>query len=241
MDKDYADTEDTYQSLNSWCAEDKPRERYMKHGFGALKDHELIAMMIGSGVKGLNVIDLSKQIVDYANGSLSALSDLTLDDLRRNFKGIGEAKGIQILAALELGRRRSIEVYNVETIKCSKDIVHAVAPLFADSRLEQFWILLLNRQNGIIGKQCVAQGGTSMVLIDPKLVLKPAIERLATSIVLCHNHPSGSITPSRQDDDITKKLLSAASVFDIKILDHVIITPDYDRYYSYYDEGNVLY
>lgn len=240
MYRKYGENDDDSLSLNTWCSEDKPRERCKKHGIQSLKDYELLALMLGSGVKGTNVVELSKQILNHVDGRLSALSTLTLDDLLKNFKGIGEAKGIQILATMELGRRRSVEVFNVETITSSEDIVKTFAPIFADSVNEQFWILLLNRQLGIISKQRVAEGSVSAVIADPKLIIRPAVERLASAIVLCHNHPSGSMSPSREDCRLTEKIKSAAELFDIQLIDHVIITPDYSRYYSFSDDNNIL-
>lgn len=230
-------TPETDNSLNSWNSDDKPRERLKKFGVQSLKDHELLAIMLGSGTKGVNVVDLSQQILRFVDGKLSALSTLTLADLLKNFRGIGEAKAMQILASLELGRRRSIETGSAEIISSSQDIVNIFAPLIADSPNEQFWLLLLNRRNGIIAKQCIAIGGVASVVADPKLIIRPAIERLASSIVLCHNHPSASLAPSREDTLLTQKIKQAAQLFDIRLLDHVIVTPIYSRYYSFADEG----
>lgn len=227
-------------SLNSWSSDDKPRERLKRHGVSALADHELLAIMLGSGIKGINVVDLARGILDSVDGRLSSLSQFSLPALLARFRGIGEAKGMQILAAIELGRRRSVEEYRVETVRSSSDIVRTFAPLLADSPVEQVWVLLLNSQLGIIHKQRIAEGGVSSVIADPKLILRPAVERLASSIAICHNHPSGSITPSREDRALTEKIKQAADIFDIRLVDHVIVTPQFDRYYSFMDNNDIL-
>lgn len=229
-----------HTSLNDWNDKDKPRERLKNEGPEALKDYELLAVMLGSGVKGLNVVELAESLLNYVGGNLARLSELTLYDLLNNFKGIGEAKALNILATLEFGRRRSLAQTEIRTVSSSKDIVSLMAPLFADSVSEQFWILLLNRRLGVIARHRVAVGAVSSVVADPKLIMKPAVERLASAIVLCHNHPSGSVLPSNEDKLLTDKISRAAALFDIRLIDHIILTNDYMRYYSFADNGDII-
>lgn len=227
-------------SLNAWNDKDKPRERLKAEGPEALKDHELLAIMLGSGTKGCNVVELAKSLLDHVGGNIARLSELTLHDLLNNFRGIGEAKALHILATLEFGRRRSLAQCDIKTVKSSEDIVRLMAPLFADSVNEQFWILLLNNRLGLIARQRISVGAVSSVAADPKLIMKPAVERLASAIVLCHNHPSGSLTPSREDRALTAKIKQAAALFDIRLIDHLILTPDYLRYYSFADNNDII-
>lgn len=226
-------------SLNEWSDKDKPRERLKRLGVTALADYELLALMFGSGVKGQNVIELSKALLNYVNGDLAQLSSLTLNDLTGNFKGIGEAKALHLIATLEFGRRRSISTIKSESITNSTDIKQIMFPILADLPTEQFWIILLNRNLRIISKQPVASGGISGVAVDIKTIFKPALERSASAIAICHNHPSGGINPSREDINITNKICQAAKLLDIQVIDHIIITPYSDRYYSFADNGQI--
>ena len=241
MEKDMNDENrnEECSSLKTWQSEDKPRERLKQYGVQALEDYELLAIMIGTGVRGHNVVDLSKQILSSVEGRLSSLSSYTLQGLMNNFNGIGQAKAMQILAALELGRRRSIETYDVTQICSSIDIANFFTGLLANKTQEELWLLLLNNSNIIVAKQCIGQGGVSNVVTDIKLIIRPAVERLAPAIALCHNHPSGSLVPSADDDQLTEKVKNAAKFFDIRLLDHVIVTPIHNRYYSYNDEGRL--
>jgi DNA repair protein RadC len=221
--------------IKSWAEDDRPREKLLYKGRQALSDAELIAILLGSGSRDLTAVDLAKQILAGSSNQLTQLARLQIDDLKK-FKGIGEAKAITIVAALELGRRRRDEAgEEAPKIRSSKDIYEIFHSALADIDHEEFWIILLNRSHRVKDKICISRGGISGTVVDQRLIFKPAIERLASSIVLCHNHPSGNLQPSDQDRSLTKKLVQSAALLDISILDHIIFT---DRgYFSFADEG----
>jgi DNA repair protein RadC len=222
-------------SIKDWAIEDRPREKLIKKGVQSLSDAEIIAILIGTGSKNESAVELSKKVLKSANNNLNELGKLNIPDLTK-MKGIGEAKAITILAALELGRRRKVsEIITKKKITQSKDIFELFQPILGDLPHEEFWILLLNRSNRIIDKLKISQGGISGTVIDIKIILKQAIEKLASSIILCHNHPSGNRNPSSADDSITKKLKKGADLLDIQVLDHIIVADV--EYYSYADEG----
>lgn len=224
-------------TIKEWAVEDRPREKLLKKGVQSLSDAEIIALLIGSGTKNETAVELSKKVLKSANNNLNELGKLNISDLTK-MKGIGEAKAITILAALELGRRRKIsEIISKKKITQSKDIFELFQPVIGDLPHEEFWILLLNRSNNIIERIKISQGGVSGTVIDVKIILKQAIEKLASSVILCHNHPSGNKNPSKADDSITHKLKSAAELLDIQVLDHIIIA-NVD-YFSYADEGKL--
>jgi len=224
-------------TIKDWAVEDRPREKLVKKGVQSLSDAEIIALLIGSGTKNESAVELSKKVLKSANNNLNELGKLSIQDLTK-MKGIGEAKAITILAALELGRRRKIsEIITKNKITQSKDIFEFFQPIIGDLPHEEFWILLLNRSNKIIEKKKISQGGVSGTVIDVKIILKYAIEKLASSIVLCHNHPSGNKNPSNADDSITFKLKKASELLDIQVLDHIIVADV--EYYSYVDEGKL--
>ncbi|HAF29320.1 MAG TPA: hypothetical protein DCG75_09770 [Bacteroidales bacterium] len=224
-------------TIKEWAVEDRPREKLLKKGVQSLSDAEIIALLIGSGTKNETAVELSKKVLKSANNNLNELGKLNVPDLTK-MKGIGEAKAITILAALELGRRRKIsEIITKRKITQSKDIFELFQPIIGDLPHEEFWILLLNRSNNIIDRIKISQGGVSGTVIDVKIILKQAIEKLASSVILCHNHPSGNKNPSNADDSITHKLKSAAELLDIQVLDHIIVA-NVD-YYSYADEGKL--
>ena len=202
----------TNLKIKDWAVEDRPREKLLKKGILSLSDAELIALLIGSGTRNESAVELAKKVLKNANNNLNELGKLEINDLKKN-KGIGEAKAITIMAALELGRRRKIS-----------DVIDKQK-------------LLLNRSNKIIDKSKISQGGISGTVIDARLILKLAIEKLASSIVLCHNHPSGNKLPSEADDSITQKLINGGKLLDIKVLDHIIIADT--QFYSYADEGKL--
>jgi DNA repair protein RadC len=224
-------------TIKEWAVEDRPREKLLKKGVQSLSDAEIIALLIGSGTKNETAVELSKKVLKSTNNNLNELGKLNVPDLTK-MKGIGEAKAITILAALELGRRRKIsEIITKKKISQSKDIFELFQPIIGDLPHEEFWILLLNRSNNIIERIKISQGGVSGTVIDVKIILKQAIEKLASSVILCHNHPSGNKNPSNADDSITQKLKSAAELLDIQVLDHIIIA-NVD-YFSYADEGKL--
>jgi DNA repair protein RadC len=221
--------------IKSWAEDDRPREKLLYKGRQALSDAELIAILLGSGSRDLTAVDLAKQILAGSSNKLSQLARLQIDDLKK-FKGIGEAKAITIIAALELGRRRRDEVgEEAPKIRSSKDIYEVFHSALADIDHEEFWIILLNRSHRVKDKICISRGGISGTVVDQRLIFKPAIERLASSIVLCHNHPSGNLQPSDQDRALTKKLVQSAAMLDISILDHIIFADN--GYFSFADEG----
>lgn len=227
-------SQENYLKILQWAEEDRPREKLLLKTKAALSDAELLAILIGSGSKEETAVDLCKRILRSVNNDLNELAKMSVKDLEK-FKGVGEAKAIAIIAALELGRRRK-DTHSQERdkIQCSMDIYKAILPNLLDCHYEEFWLLLLNRQNQIIKKVQVSKGSVNGTMVDARLVFKPAIEHLASAIVLIHNHPSGNIKPSQSDVDITKKLVEIGRLFEIPVLDHIIFTND--KYYSFADE-----
>jgi DNA repair protein RadC len=222
-------------TIKSWAEEDRPREKLLSKGRHVLTDAELIAILIGSGTKKETAVELSKRILAHFENNLNELAKLSVKDLIK-FKGIGEAKAISIIAALELGRRRKeAEPIKRDKITSSKDIFQVFLPQFIDLPHEEFHVLLLNRSNTVIRKEFVSRGGVSGTVVDPKIVFKIALDHLASSIILCHNHPSGNLKPSDQDIVLTKKIKEAGKILEIPILDHLIITDS--GYFSFADEG----
>jgi DNA repair protein RadC len=227
----------TKNTIKSWAESDRPREKMLSHGKSVLTDAELIAILIGSGTVGENAIELAERILQSVNGNLSELGRRTIKDLM-TFKGIGEARAITIVAAAELGRRRQFsDVIQRETITCSRDAYDALLPSLIDLPHEEFWLILLNRANQIIGKQRVSTGGVSGTVVDAKMVFKIALAALASSIILVHNHPSGKLEPSQQDIELTQKLKKAGTFLDIAVLDHLIIA--HSGFYSFADESRM--
>lgn len=222
-------------TIKAWAEEDSPREKFALKGKSSLSDAELIAILIGSGNKNESVVELSKRILSAVNNNLNELGRIDLGDLIK-FKGIGEAKAITIAAALELGRRRKLtEVIKNPKITSSGDIYEIMSPLLSDLKHEEFWVVILNQGNKVIHKSRVSSGGVAATIADPKLIFKPFLEKLGSSIILCHNHPSGNLTPSAAEIQLTKKNVEAGKLFDIRVLDHIIIAND--KYYSFADEG----
>lgn len=221
-------------SIKKWASEDRPREKLLTKGIGSLSDAELIAILLATGTKSLSAVDLGKLILSSVENNLHLLGKQTVNDLKK-INGIGEAKAITIIAAMELGRRRKNHDLEREKIKDSKTVFNIFQPILGDLPYEEFWVLFLNRSNSVIDKQRISSGGTVGTVIDVKIILKHAIERLASGIVLVHNHPSGNINPSKNDKTITEKIKDAAKFMDINILDHVIIGDT--RYLSFADEG----
>lgn len=221
--------------IKDWAEEDRPREKLLGKGITSLSDAELIAIIIGSGNAEESAVELARRILQSAQNNLNSLGKFSVSDLMK-FKGIGEAKAIGIVSALELGRRRkSNDIPEKQQIQSSNDVFMIFQPMLADIPHEEFWVLLLNRSNRIIEKLRVSQGGVSGTVTDIRLILKPAIEKLASSIILCHNHPSGNIKPSENDISITQKVKEAAKFMDIAVLDHIIVCEK--SYYSLADEG----
>jgi DNA repair protein RadC len=219
----------------SWAEEDRPREKLLLKGKSALSDAELIAILIGSGTKSLSAVDVGKIILTKANNNLNELARFSVSDLKK-IKGIGEAKAISIVSALELGRRRK-EAEFVDKIKitCSNDIYELMKPELLDLPKEEFWTILLNRANRLIKKEQVSSGGISGTVADPKVIFKSALDHYASSIILIHNHPSGNLKPSQADINLTNKMKEAGKLLEIPVLDHIIFGDE--NYLSFADEG----
>ena len=221
--------------IKNWALEDRPREKMLEKGKDALTDAELIAILIGSGNSKESAVSLSRHILNDVNNNLIQLSQLSINDLM-NYNGIGEAKAVSIVAAMELGRRRRYaEAVEVPVIRNSHDAFEFFYAHLSDLDHEQFWILLLNTANKVIKMERVGIGGLNSTTADPKKIFKAALENKAASIMLCHNHPSGSLEPSEQDKSITRNIIKGANVLEIKILDHIII--GINKYLSFADEG----
>lgn len=222
-------------SIKSWAEGDRPREKLLLKGKNALSNAELIAILIGSGNREESAVDLSKRILADSNHKLKVLSKLSVGQLMK-FKGIGEAKAVSIVAALELGRRRGGEQAEKQAkITSSKIAAEILQPILSDLNHEEFWILFLSNSNKVIRQKRLSEGGMTGTLVDPKKVYRMALEFGARNIILAHNHPSGTLKPSRPDIALTKKLKAAGAFLDIKVLDHIIITQD--AYFSFADEG----
>ncbi|MBT3209686.1 MAG: DNA repair protein RadC [Bacteroidetes bacterium] len=223
--------------IKNWAIEDRPREKLLSKGINSLSNAELIAILIGSGTRNESAVDLSKKILQNSNNDLKELGKLSIAQLQKN-KGIGEAKAVTIVAALELGQRRKLsEIINKEKITKSQDVAEYFQSILSDLTHEEFWVLFLNRANKIIERRKISQGGVSGTFIDNKIIFKYAIENLASSIILCHNHPSGNINPSKSDIAITDKAVEIGNLFDISVLDHIIVTED--SYFSFADDGKI--
>jgi len=222
-------------SISQWAEDDKPREKLVLKGKHSLSDAELIAILIGSGNREETAVDLSKRILNFVNNNLVELSKLSVTDLCK-FKGIGDAKAITIIAALELGRRRrESEVVQKKKITSSKDAYEILQTVLSDVPHEEFWVLMLNRANHVTAKIAISEGGSSSTIVDPKKIFKLALENKAEAMVLGHNHPSGNLKPSEDDIKITKKITEAGKFLEISILDHIIIGEN--AYFSFADEG----
>jgi DNA repair protein RadC len=224
-----------FLGIKQLAEDDRPREKMQNHGASALSLAELMAILIGSGNKNSSALQLGQQILSLANYSLLDLSRMSLKELT-SIKGIGSAKAIVLNAALELGRRRREEEAK-KTVKItnSHDAFQYFEPFMEDYRHEEFWILLLNRNNIVLGKKRISIGGVAGTVVDPKIIFKIALENLASGIILCHNHPSGNLNPSVQDIDITKKIKDGGKLLDISVNDHIIIGQK--SFFSFADNG----
>lgn len=223
--------------IREWAEGDRPREKLLLKGRNSLSDAELIAILMGSGSQNESAVDLAKRILNDSKNNLIELSKLSVIDLVK-YKGVGEAKAISIIAALELGkRRRSAEALERKKVTNSRDVFDYLHGIFGDSNYEAFYILLLNRANKIIRDIMISEGGFSGTVADPKKIFKIALEYGASSVILCHNHPSGNIQPSEADIRLTSKLRKAGEMLDLPVIDHIILGDD--KYYSFADEGSL--
>jgi len=226
-------------NIKNWAEDDRPREKMLLKGRESVSDAELIAILLGSGSKDESAVSLAKRLLKSVDNDLIKVGKLTIDELKR-FKGIGEAKAVAISAALELGRRRkSTPVHQRKKITSSKDAVDLFSSNLADLPYEEFWVLLLNRANVPIDKHLISRGGINGTVADIRLIFKKAIDQLACSIIVCHNHPSGNSQPSIEDKELTQKLRNAGKVLDIPVLDHLIIANN-NEYFSFNDEGLIV-
>ncbi|HAC25186.1 MAG TPA: hypothetical protein DCE81_09745 [Cytophagales bacterium] len=224
-------------NIKNWSPEDRPREKLVMKGTGALSDAELIAILIGTGTTKITAVELARQMLQHVNNDLHSLARLTVKDLMK-IKGIGEAKAITIVAALELGRRRKeLEPEAKPKIASSKDAFELLRGDLMDLPKEEFWVLLLNRANRVIAKRRISEGGESGTVADPKIIFKLALEELASGVIVAHNHPSGNLSASQQDIDLTRKLKEGGKMLEIQLLDHIIVAGT--RYYSFADNGQV--
>ena len=227
--------EDKHFSIKNWSEDDQPREKLLYKGKAALSDAELVAILIGSGSRNESAVDLCKRILQQNNNQLHQLQKQSIQQLMQ-FKGIGEAKAITIVAALELAKRLQLsETKELTKIGSSTDVCKLMQPLIGDLPHEEFWCLLLNNSNKVIYKFQLSKGGLTQTVVDIRMLFKTVLEHLATAIILVHNHPSGQLNPSMADKEITQKIKQAGTTLDIKLLDHLIITAT--DYLSFADEG----
>ena len=227
------------KSIKEWAPDDRPREKMMAKGKAALSNAELMAILLRIGKEGQSAVDVARSLLDSVGNDLIALSNLTLDDLVQH-EGIGKAKAITIMAALELGkRRRGAEASLPDEVKDSKDSFERFLPYIDDMKQEHFLVMYLNQSNHALKIECISHGGTTHVIADPKIIFKNALKLNATAIILGHNHPSGNPRPSEDDRQLTKKLASAGKLLDITVIDHVIIGNE--RYYSFRDHGEMTF
>ncbi len=223
-------------SIKNWAVDDRPREKLLLKGNNVLSNAELIAILIINGTKDKSAVDVAKSLLSAVDNDLQKLGKLSVKEIiKLKVKGIGEAKAISIAAALELGLRRDVAEKKLDTVIQSRDVAEYLRAQFKFKKHEIFAVLYLNRANKIKHSEIISEGGITGTVADPRIILKKALENDAVSIILCHNHPSGNLKPSRADEELTKKISEAASYFDIKVLDHIIVSED--GYYSFADEG----
>jgi DNA repair protein RadC len=230
--------------IKNWSESDQPREKLLRSGAESLSNAELIAILLRTGVAGnkdvpsSSAIELGIKLLSLADNDLNRLAKLPLQTLVNQIKGIGDAKALTLIAALELGKRReSRQAEEIQTITCSKDIYQILKPKIGHLDYEEFWLILLNRANRIIYSAPFSKGGIAGTVVDVRLIFRRALEFTSSGIVIAHNHPSGNLRPSEQDLDITKKIKNGASLLEMKLLDHLIVTDN--GYYSFADEGHI--
>lgn len=223
--------------IKEWAKDDRPREKLLAHGAENLSNSELLAILIKHGTKQKSALDLAKDVLGLGKNNLIELGKITVRELMK-IKGIGEVKAITLAAALELGRRREASrSLEKMTVSNSRDIAGYIQSLLRDYRHEVFGVVFLNRANRVNHFELISEGGITATVADPRIILKRALEHDAVSIVLCHNHPSGSLRPSRADENITRQIKLAASFFEIKLIDHIIVSSE--GYFSFADEGMI--
>ena len=231
------ETYTNHVTIRNWAEDDRPREKLVLKGRHSMSDAELLAILIGSGTRHESAVDLAKNVLRLAHENLAELSKLCIADLVR-VKGIGQARAVTILAALELGRRRNeSEALVRDKIKTSRDAYEIFRSIIGDRPYEEFWIILLNRANKVLKKCLISEGGISGTVVDPKKIFKTCLDNHASSIILGHNHPSGMLTPSEADCKITRKIVDAGVMLEVTVLDHIIVGDD--GYYSFADDGTL--
>ena len=224
------------QTIKDWAVDDRPREKLINKGVETLSNSELIAILILNGAVNKSAVDLAKELLGKVDNSLQKLGKLTVKDLvNLKIKGLGPAKAVSIVAAMELGVRRNMADYKKEIILTSRDLANYLKAQFQYKRHEVFAVVFLNRANKKNNFEIISEGGITGTVADPRIILKRALEHDAISMVLCHNHPSGSLKPSRQDEELTERIKIAAKFFDIRIMDHLIVSDE--GFYSFADEG----
>jgi DNA repair protein RadC len=224
-------------TIKSWALDDRPREKLLSKGKSALSNAELIAILIGSGNRQESAVDLSKRILQTVDGSIHELAKLPVEKLM-SFRGIGEAKAIAILTALELGSRRIQQpTKEIVKISTSNDVYRLISPVLSEKNYEEFWVFYLNNSNKILSKQLCSMGGITSTVVDVRLLYKRALELSAVGIIVCHNHPSGNVQPSISDRELTDKIKQAGRSLDIQLLDHLIIGEK--SYFSFADHGEL--
>ncbi len=225
--------------IRDMVADERPREKAMRLGIKALTNTELMAIIFATGVAGKSVIELSNEILASAGGHLSKVARLSVAEFMRQFKGIGPAKAIALLAALELGARSAADAQTVDdpTIRSSHDVYNLMRQHLERLPHEEFWVIYLSQAGRVIRETNISRGGLASTVVDPKIIMRGALESYAAAIILVHNHPSGNLKPSPQDDNLTKKITDAAALFDIRVNDHLIITDA--GYYSYCDSARL--
>lgn len=222
-------------TIKSWAIDDRPREKLLAKGKSVLSDAELIAILIASGNREESAVDLSKRILLSVENNINQLAKLSVAQLMQ-FKGIGEAKAVSIITALEIGKRRHFEsLLERPKIKGSKDVYALIQPLIGELDHEEFWVLYLDNSNKVLQKKQLSRGGITATMVDIRLVFKKAVEIASVAIIVCHNHPSGKLKPSASDKELTQKIKQSGDLLDIKLLDHLIITQK--DYFSFADNG----
>jgi len=231
-------TDDKRLTIRDWAEDDRPREKMLRKGAHSLSDAELLAILIGSGNRDESAVELSRRIMHECSDNINELALLSISDLCKRFKGIGEAKAITIMAALEIGKRRKTsEILERKKITSSLDLFDLFEPQLVDLPHEEFWIGLLNGANKVIEIKRLTQGGSRQTVVDIPILLKMALEKSAQAVVVAHNHPSGQNRPSHEDEQITRRIHAGCEAIGITLLDHIIIAKG--QYYSFADEGKM--
>lgn len=227
----------TSKGIKSWAEDDRPREKLLLKGKAALSDAELIAILLGSGSRDETAVDLAKRILQSVNGNLNELGRLGVPELTK-FKGIGEAKAISVITALELGKRRRMsEALERKKVTSSAQAFEVLQPLIGDLSHEEFWVLYLSASNKVLAHRCISKGGITGTMADTRMIFKEALHLNSTAMILAHNHPSGNLMPSQADKNLTKSLIRAGELMEIRVMDHLIVTEH--QYFSFADEGEM--